>query len=107
MAAAAAGNQNVQPIVTRIFRHRGSTVGQGSVLLEVAGQPFFVLQGTVPAYRNLEPGETGPDVAELQDDLESLGYSTGADASGSFGRGTSAGGRRLLQGHRLHAAAGH
>lgn len=87
----AAVNQDVQPIVTRIFRHRGSTVGQGSVLLEVAGQPFFVLQGTVPAYRNLEPGETGPDVAELQDDLQSLGYSIGADASGSFGAGTAAG----------------
>jgi HlyD family secretion protein len=87
---AAAGNQNVQPIVTRIFRHSGSTVGQGTVLLEVAGQPFFVLQGTVPAYRNLQPGETGPDVTELQGDLQSLGYSTGADAAGSFGRGTSA-----------------
>jgi peptidoglycan hydrolase-like protein with peptidoglycan-binding domain len=87
---AAASNQNVQPIVTRIFRHSGSTVGQGSVLIEIAGQPFFVLQGTVPAYRNLEPGETGPDVTELQDDLQSLGYSTGADAAGTFGSGTSA-----------------
>jgi hypothetical protein len=86
----AAGNQNAQPIVTRIFRHRGSTVGQGNVVLEVAGQPFFVLQGTVPAYRNLEPGETGPDVVQLQDDMESLGYSIGADASGVFARGTSA-----------------
>jgi peptidoglycan hydrolase-like protein with peptidoglycan-binding domain len=85
----AAVNQNVQPIVTRIFRRSG-TVGQGSVLLEVAGQPFFVLQGTVPAYRNLEPGETGPDVGQLQDDMQSLGYSTGADASGVFGSGTSA-----------------
>ena len=87
---AAAANQNVQPIVTRIFCHRGSTVSQGSVLLEVAGQPFFVLQGAVPAYRNLEPGETGPDVVQLQDDMESLGYSISADASGYFGRGTSA-----------------
>jgi peptidoglycan hydrolase-like protein with peptidoglycan-binding domain len=87
---AAASNQNVQPIVTRIFGHSGSTVGQGSVLLEVAGQPFFVLQGSVPAYRNLEPGETGADVTQLQDDLQSLGYSTGTDATGSFGRGTSA-----------------
>lgn len=87
---AAAGNQNVQPIVTRIFRHSGSTVGQGTVLLEVAGQPFFVLQGTVPAYRDMEPGETGPDVVQLQDDLASLGYSAGGDASGSFGHGTSA-----------------
>ncbi|HUA40323.1 MAG TPA: peptidoglycan-binding protein [Streptosporangiaceae bacterium] len=88
--SAGASNQNVQPIVTRILRHGGSTVGQGSVLLEVAGQPFFVLQGSVPAYRNLEPGETGLDVTQLQEDLQSLGYSTGADASGSFGSGTSA-----------------
>jgi HlyD family secretion protein len=87
---AAASNQNVQPIVTRIFSHSGSTVRQGSVVLEVAGQPFFVLQGTVPAYRNLEPGETGPDVVQLQDDMESLGLSIGTDASGFFGHGTSA-----------------
>jgi hypothetical protein len=87
---AAASNQNVQPIVTRIFRRSGSSVGQGSVLLEVAGQPFFVLQGTVPAYRNLEPGETGPDVLQLQADMESLGYSIGTDASSFFGHGTSA-----------------
>jgi peptidoglycan hydrolase-like protein with peptidoglycan-binding domain len=87
---AAAGNQNVQPIVTRIFRHSGSTVSQGTVVLEVAGQPFFVLQGSVPAYRNLEPGETGQDVVQLQDDMESLGLSIGTDASGFFGPGTSA-----------------
>lgn len=88
--SAVTANENVQSIVTRIFRHSGSTVAQGSVLLEVAGQPFFVLQGTVPSYRNLEPGETGPDVAQLQADLQSLGYSTGGDASGTFGPGTSA-----------------
>ena len=87
---AASASENVQPIVTRIFHHAGNTVGQGSVLLEVAGQPFFVLEGVVPAYRNLQPGETGPDVAQLQADLQSLGYSTGGDASGSFGPGTSA-----------------
>lgn len=87
---AAAASQNVQPIVTRIFRHRRSVVSEGSVLLEVAGQPFFVLGGTVPAYRNLEPGETGPDVVQLQHDMALLGYSVGADASGYFGRGTSA-----------------
>jgi hypothetical protein len=89
-SGAAASNQNVQPIVTRIFRHSGNSVGQGSVLLEVAGQPFFVLQGTVPAYRNLEPGETGPDVLQLQNDMESLGFSIGTDGTGFFGHGTSA-----------------
>jgi len=87
---ASSASENVQPIVTRIFHRAGNSVGQGSVLLEVAGQPFFVLQGTVPAYRNLQPGETGPDVAQLQADLQSLGYSSGGDTSGTFGPGTSA-----------------
>jgi peptidoglycan hydrolase-like protein with peptidoglycan-binding domain len=88
--AGAAGGQNVQQIVTRVFARRGSTVSQGTVLLEVAGQPFFVLQGTVPAYRDLEPGESGEDIVELQEDLESLGYSVGDDSSGVFGAGTAA-----------------
>jgi hypothetical protein len=30
--------------------------------------------GAVPAWRDLTPGETGPDVAEPQDALSSLGY---------------------------------
>jgi peptidoglycan hydrolase-like protein with peptidoglycan-binding domain len=50
----------------------------------------FVLRGTYPAYRNLSPGESGPDVAQLQANLQALGYSTGTDTSGSFGAGTSA-----------------
>jgi peptidoglycan hydrolase-like protein with peptidoglycan-binding domain len=82
--------QNVQSIVTRVFHRKGSVIGQGTVLFEVAGQPFFVLAGTVPAYRNLEPGETGQDVVQLQDDLESLGYGIGGDTSGDFGPGTAA-----------------
>lgn len=82
--------ENVQQIVTRIFHGTGSFVGQGQVILEVAGQPFFALAGTVPAYRNLVPGETGPDVAQLQDDLETLGFGVGGDTSGVYGAGTSA-----------------
>jgi peptidoglycan hydrolase-like protein with peptidoglycan-binding domain len=50
----------------------------------------FVFEGTYPAYRDLAPGESGPDVAQLQSNLQVLGYSTGADASGVFGAGTSA-----------------
>jgi peptidoglycan hydrolase-like protein with peptidoglycan-binding domain len=83
-------SQDIQQIVTKIYRTSGSYVGQGMVILEVAGQPFFVLQGTVPAYRNLEPGESGEDVSELQEDLGSLGYGLGSDTLGDFGPGTSA-----------------
>jgi hypothetical protein len=41
-------SQNVQSIVTRVFVRNGSYVGQGTVMFEVAGQPFFLLQGSVP-----------------------------------------------------------
>lgn len=76
------------PIVTKIFHRAGSVVTAGSVILEVAGRPLFVLAGSVPAYRNLETGETGSDVAQLQAGLLSLGYSVGGDTSGVFGAGT-------------------
>ncbi len=89
-SAGGSAGQNVQPFVTRIFFRKGSRVGQGEVILEVAGRPFFVLPGSVPAYRNLLPGESGQDIVQLQDDLASLGYSVGSDASGVFGPGTAA-----------------
>ncbi len=78
------------PVVTRIFLGRGALVQAGSVIVEVAGRPLFAFQGSVPAYRNLEPGDTGSDVAQLQVGLESLGYSVGGDTSGVFGAGTGA-----------------
>jgi hypothetical protein len=76
--------------VTRIFHRKGSFVSNGTVILEVAGQPFFLLQGSVPAYRNLQPGESGQDVVQLQNDLGAMGYSIGGDTSGDFGPGTAA-----------------
>jgi hypothetical protein len=82
------GSSGAQPIVTRIFLHPGAEVGPGSVILEVAGRPVFAFPGTVPAYRNLIPGETGEDVAELQVALEEIGLGVGDDTSGVYGPGT-------------------
>ena len=65
-------------------------MGPGNLIIEVAGQPFFVFQGTVPAYRDMAPGESGSDIAQLQAGLESLGFSVGGDTSGVYGPGTSA-----------------
>jgi peptidoglycan hydrolase-like protein with peptidoglycan-binding domain len=79
-----------QQVITRILRHPGDSVGQGSVIGEVDAQPVFVLAGSEPVYRNLLPGETGADVAQLQADLQTLGYGTGDDASGVYGTGTAA-----------------
>lgn len=87
-ATGGGSSPGAQPIVTRIFLKPGRFVIPGKPILEVAGRPVFALQGTVPAYRDLAPGETGTDVAELQADLESLGYSVGVDTGGVFGKGT-------------------
>lgn len=78
------------PIVTRIFRRPGSQVLAGNVLAEVAGRPLFVFSGAVPVYRSLAPGETGTDVAQLQEGLTEAGFPTGDDAAGTYGPGTAA-----------------
>jgi peptidoglycan hydrolase-like protein with peptidoglycan-binding domain len=84
------GTGNAQQVVTKIFFPAGSTVEPGNAIIEVAGRPMFVLPGTVPAYRDMLPGETGSDIAQLQAGLQEIGYSTGGDASGVYGAGTAA-----------------
>jgi len=66
----------------------GDTIRNGQQLAELDGQPLFALTGAVPAWRDLTPGESGPDVAELQNALASLGYYDGGDTAGYFGSAT-------------------
>src|SRR5712671_6284275 len=66
----------------------GGTVRNGEQLAELDGQPLFALAGTVPAWRDLTPGETGPDVTELQQALASLGYYDDGDTAGYYGAAT-------------------
>ena len=42
----------------------------------------------MPAWRDLTPGETGPDVTELQQALASLGYYDDGDTAGYYGPAT-------------------
>jgi len=86
----AASGGNAQQVVTKIFKAPGRFVSPGNVIIEVAGQPFFVFRGAVPAYRDMAPGESGADIAQLQAGLAGLGFSLGADTSGVYGRGTAA-----------------
>ena len=66
----------------------GDTITNGKELAEIDGQPLFALTGTVPAWRDLTPGETGPDVTELQQALASLGYYDDGDTPGYYGAPT-------------------
>jgi hypothetical protein len=56
----------------------GQLIRQGHVLYRVNDRPVVLLYGSTPAYRTLSAGATGPDVAELNEDLVALGYATSA-----------------------------
>jgi peptidoglycan hydrolase-like protein with peptidoglycan-binding domain len=57
---------------------RNAQFEEGSVLLTASGRPVFVLQGQIPAYRDLGPGMSGEDVRQLEQGLKRLGFNPGA-----------------------------
>ncbi|MFJ9338457.1 peptidoglycan-binding protein [Streptomyces sp. NPDC101733] len=85
-----AGEGAGAPVVTKLPIKAGDAIGAGQLLAEVSGRPVFTLKGTLPVYRDLRPGATGDDVAQLQQALRELGHATGSDAKGVFGAGTKA-----------------
>jgi hypothetical protein len=56
---------------------RSAQLEEGGVMLTASGRPVFVLQGEVPAYRDLVPGISGDDVLQLEQGLHRLGFSPG------------------------------
>lgn len=69
----------------------GQVIAQGHILYRVDSSPVVLLNGSTPAYRTLSVGLSGPDVAELNADLEALGYATRdqlTPRSTSFGSST-------------------
>lgn len=77
------------PVVTSIDIAAGTTVSEGTRMVEVSGRPVFVMQGAVPVFRSLRPGMKGADVAQVQAALGRLGCDTAADA-GVYGTATKA-----------------
>jgi peptidoglycan hydrolase-like protein with peptidoglycan-binding domain len=59
--------------VTRVVE-QGATVKRGDELYRVNEQPVTLLLGKIPMYRDLAPGDSGPDVAQLEANLSKLGY---------------------------------
>jgi peptidoglycan hydrolase-like protein with peptidoglycan-binding domain len=71
-----AGGSGGEDIVTTRPR-RGSTVGEGDVVMSISGRPVFVLGGAQPSHRDLGPGTRGPDVEQLESALARMGFSPG------------------------------
>jgi peptidoglycan hydrolase-like protein with peptidoglycan-binding domain len=57
----------------------GDKVDCGDVLYRVDEHPVLLLCGTVPAYRDLDMGDKGNDVRQLNRNLHELGYDADAD----------------------------
>jgi peptidoglycan hydrolase-like protein with peptidoglycan-binding domain len=75
-------------VVTRIPHVSGSQISAGDVVTEVNGRPVFALPGSIPAYRDLGPGSSGPDVKQLQLALTQLGLLSRAQQSGHYDNAT-------------------
>ena len=56
---------------------KGANLPEGATALAVGGRPVFVMQGTIPAYRDLRPGDAGDDVTQLESALQRLGVNPG------------------------------
>ncbi len=85
-SASGAGSSSVY--ISRLDVAAGDSLINGRLLAEIDGQPLFALAGPVPAWRDIVPGETGPDVTELQKALARLGYYDDGDTPGYFGGAT-------------------
>lgn len=72
------GETGVAQIVTMV-PEEGTDLDEGSVALEVAGRPVFLLEGELPVYRDLRPGARGEDVLQLEQALVRLGLLGSAD----------------------------
>lgn len=81
-------------VVTQTRRSAGDVIMPGSALVDVSGRPILALALPFPLYRDLRPGDFGPDVKAVQNSLKSLGLYPGA-ADGTFGAATSTAVTRL------------
>jgi hypothetical protein len=74
----------------------GRVIGQGQPVYALDGRPVPLLFGTVVAWRVLAPGVSdGPDVAQLNRALTTLGFESGGVPDEHFSDATEAGIRRL------------
>ncbi len=62
---------------------KGTVLAEGDKALEVGGRPVLILKGANPAYRDMRPGDTGPDVTQLEEALARLGFNPGP-ADGAY-----------------------
>jgi peptidoglycan hydrolase-like protein with peptidoglycan-binding domain len=76
-------------VVTSVPLKPGDQVADGTVIATVDLEPLVAAQGKIPMFRTLKAGVRGPDVAQFQTLLTSLGFYRGA-IDGKFSPQTAA-----------------
>jgi len=76
----------------------GDELAEGSVLVEIAGRPTFALQGDLPLFRTVKPGDTGEDIEQFQTALERLGFDPG-EIDGKYGKSTEEAVEKFYESH--------
>ncbi len=76
MSAPSLAVPGLSPVVTWV-PGVGEELEEGSVLFELAGRPTFALQGDLPLFRTVAPGDRGEDIEQLQSALTRLGFDPG------------------------------
>lgn len=76
-----AGKDAQRALVSGHVPKPGDEITGGSVVIEISGRPILALQADVPAYRDLRPGDTGPDVLRLNAALATAGLSANKESS--------------------------
>lgn len=64
------------PVLTQA-PEKGRSLAEGEKAMEIGGRPVFVLEGALPTYRDLRPGDVGVDVDQLKAALNRKGFSAG------------------------------
>lgn len=83
--------QEVTPVVSALHVAMGDIVRPGQAIVELAGEPVFVMAGVFPAWRDFEPGMSpGPDVRQLQEALRDLALFDG-EVTSRYDRATQQG----------------
>jgi hypothetical protein len=72
----------------------GDVIQEGGVLAQISGRPVLALGGEAPMFRDMGPGMSGPDIAQLEVALQRIGFNPG-NVDGFYDAGTEAAVRAL------------
>lgn len=63
----------------------GGEVRPGTAVVELNGRPVLALSGAIPLFRDVRPGDSGPDVSMVQEAMRAAGQLIPASENGRFG----------------------